>query len=101
MFIALEEAGYALTGVAFLFAGLALPRERRLLRAVRLIFLAGFTAVIAACVALSTAYGFDVEYRFEAAVITIDWMVLIVAGALLACAYGTDSQSAVSPGFRR
>ena len=40
----------------------------------------------AAFVTLSIAYGFDVEHRFEIAVITIDWTVLIVAGALLAFA---------------
>jgi hypothetical protein len=91
VFIALEEAGYALMGVAFLFAGLALPRESRLVRAVRLIFLGGFTAVAAVFATLSAAYGFDVEYRFEIAVITIDWTVLIVAGALLAILYRTGS----------
>lgn len=94
VFIALEEAGYALMGIAFLFAGLAVSRESRLLRAVRIVFLGGFTCVTAAFVVLSAAYGFDVEYRFEVAVITIDWTVLIVAGALLAFAYRTGSRGA-------
>jgi hypothetical protein len=34
VFIAFEEAGYALIGVAFLFAGLALSAESRVLRTV-------------------------------------------------------------------
>lgn len=94
VFIALEEAGYALMGIAFLFAGLVSSRDSRLLRAVRMVFLAGFTSVTAAFVVLSTAYGFDVEYRFEVAAITIDWTVLIVAGALLAIACRRRSEAA-------
>ena len=94
MFIALEEAGYMLMGAAFLFAALALSIENRLMRAVRIVVLVGFVSVTTAFVALSVLYGFDVEYRFEVAAITIDWTVLIVAGALLAIAYRTRSRAA-------
>ncbi len=86
VFIALEEAGYALMGGAFLFAGLALSAETRLLRAVRTIFVVGFASVATAFVALSFGYGLDVEYRVEVAAISVDWTVLIVAGTLLAIA---------------
>jgi hypothetical protein len=94
MFIALEEAGYMLMGAAFLFAALALSTENRLMRAVRIVVLVGFVSVTTAFVALSVVYGFDVEYRFEVAAITIDWTVLIVAGALLAIAYRRRSEAA-------
>lgn len=96
MFIALEEAGYMLMGAAFLFAALALSTENRLMRAVRIVFLVGFVSVTTAFVALSVLSGFDVEYRFEVAAITIDWTVLIVAGALLAIAYRTRSEAALA-----
>ena len=86
VFIALEEAGYALMGMSFLFAGRALSAERRLLRVVRIVFLTGFACVAAAFVFLSTVYKFDAEYRSEVAAITIDWTVLIIAGTLLAIA---------------
>ena len=72
----------------------ALRPHRRLMRAVRIVFLVGFVSVITAFVALSVVYGFDVQYRFEVAAITIDWTVLIVAGALLAIAYRTRSEAA-------
>jgi hypothetical protein len=72
VFIALEEAGYTLIGAAFLFAGLALSAERRVLGAVRMIFFLGCACVTTAFVALSGVYGFDVEYRLEVAAITID-----------------------------
>jgi uncharacterized membrane protein (GlpM family) len=90
VFIALEEAGYLLMGVAFLFAGLALSTDSRVLRAVRTIFFLGFASVVTTFVALSGMYGFDSEYRFEVAAISIDWTVLIAAGALLAIAYRTQ-----------
>jgi len=92
VFIALEEAGYLLIGLAFLLAGLALSTDSRVLRAVRTIFFLGFASVVTTFVALSAVYGFQVEYRFEVAVISIDWTVLIAAGALLAIAYGTQSR---------
>jgi len=92
VFIALEEAGYLLIGLAFLFAGLALSTDSRVLRAVRTIFFLGFASVVTSFVALSAVYRFRVEYRFEIAVISIDWTVLIAAGALLAMAYATQSR---------
>jgi hypothetical protein len=48
---------------------------------------AGFALVTVAVVALSAAYGVDVEYRFEVAAIAIDWTVLIASGTLLAFHY--------------
>ena len=92
VFIALEEVGYPLMGAAFLFAGLVLSTENRLVRAVRIVFLVGFASVTTAFVALSVVSGFDVEYRFEVAAITIDGTVLIVAGALLAMHTGGGAE---------
>jgi hypothetical protein len=88
VFIALEEAGYLAMGVAFLFAALAVSARDRLHRIVRWVFGTGFAAIVLLFVALSVAYGFEVEYRFEVAAITVDWTVLIVTGALLARTYG-------------
>jgi hypothetical protein len=84
VFIALEEAGYLLRGVAFLCCGLAVAGHNRLERVVRSVFLGGFALVLLLFIVLSAVYGFDVDYRFEVAAISIDWTVLIVAGALLA-----------------
>jgi hypothetical protein len=84
VFIALEEAGYMLMAVAFLFVGFALPKRSRLERALRLILVGGFVAVAVLFLVFSVVYGMDVEYRFEVAAITVDWTVLIVASTLLA-----------------
>jgi hypothetical protein len=103
VFIALEEAGYMLMGMAFLFAGLAVSANTGLLRAVRALFLIGFAAVAGAFVILSVVYGFDLEYRFEVAAITVDWTVVILTSILLAVAHRRDigRSSAVGPQITR
>ncbi|MGE3507715.1 MAG: hypothetical protein AB7N65_02385 [Vicinamibacterales bacterium] len=92
VFIALEEAGYTSMAVAFLFAGLTLPKEGRLERALRLILIGGFVAVAVLFVVFSVVYGMELEYRFEVAAITVDWTVLIVASTLLASVYARSGQ---------
>lgn len=87
VFIALEEAGYLLMAVAFLFAGLALSARPRWFGAARWVFLSGSAAVILMFVGLSWAYGPRVEYRFEVASIAVDWLVIIIASVVLGIAY--------------
>ena len=87
VFIALEEAGYLLMAVAFGFAGAALSKQGRWVLAARRMFLAGCWTVLLLFAAMSSAYGFDVEYRFEVAAISVDWIVLMATGLLLALAY--------------
>jgi len=91
VFIALEDAGYLLMAVSFLFAGLGLSPQDTPSRAARWVFASGFIGVMFLLVGLSMAYHLDVEYRFEVAAITVDWTVLIVAAALLAVAYRRSS----------
>lgn len=88
VFIALEEAGYLLMAVAFLFGGLAISPEPQPLRVLRYIFIAGFAAAAVLFVTLSIAYGTDLDYRFEVSVIAVDWLVLIAAGIVLARSVG-------------
>ena len=92
VFIALEEAGYTLMAVTFLFAGLALPKASRLERALRWILVGGFVSVGVVFVGLSVVYRMAVEYRFEVAAITIDWTVLIIASTLFAILYARSVQ---------
>jgi hypothetical protein len=58
---------------------------------VRRVFFAGFGAIVLSLSVLSAMYGYDVEYRFEVAAITVDWTVLVVAGAMLAALYRNRS----------
>lgn len=83
VFIALEEVGYLMMSLAFLciapvFAGGGLER------AIRWIYIGGFVLVVIALLIVSIMYGIEREYRFEIAVITLDWGTLIITGPLLA-----------------
>ncbi len=83
VFIALEDVGYLAIGVGLLCIGLAFPGRSWLERVLRWLLVGGGVAAVAALVWLAVAYGADLEYRFEVIGIGIDWLVLIVAGALL------------------
>lgn len=83
IFIALEELGYLLMSLAFLFCGFVFSGTARLDRTIRWLLIGGAAAAFVAYGALSLIYGRDLEYRFEVAVITINWTVLIVVGMLL------------------
>ncbi|MFI5287623.1 MAG: hypothetical protein ACHQ4F_15080 [Candidatus Dormibacteria bacterium] len=83
IFIALEDGGYSLMGLAFLFSGLSLRRLTRLERfAGRLLVISG-VAVIGVLVTMALIFGKELEYRFEVIALSIDWIVLVVAGVLL------------------
>jgi hypothetical protein len=83
IFIALEDAGYALMSVALLFTGLALGGPRRLERAIRWLFITSSCASLGALIGLSLLYGQDLEYRYEVTALSINWLALIVGGVLL------------------
>jgi hypothetical protein len=83
VFIALENVGYLLLGLSFLFVALALSGPARLERAVRWILAGGSLLTILGFFGMHLAYRFELEYRFEVFAIAIDWMALIVAGVLL------------------
>jgi hypothetical protein len=83
IFIALEDLGYLMMSVAFLFAAAVFAGGNRLERAIRWLFTAVSLLAIGAFIVLSLIYGHNLEYRFEVLVITINWTALIVAGVLL------------------
>jgi hypothetical protein len=70
-------------GLAFLFSGLSLGRLTRLERVVRRLLVISGVAVIGVLVSLALIFGKDLEYRFEVIALSIDWIVLMVAGVLL------------------
>jgi hypothetical protein len=87
IFIALEEIGYLLMSLSFLFMGLALSSRSSLEAAARCVFLVAFAFTIVTLVATSIMYGLDRSYRFEIAVISIDWLTLIANGILFAVVF--------------
>jgi hypothetical protein len=87
IFIALENVGYVLLNLAFLFIGVAMVRmPRRLWRAAGWIFAAGGSLTLVLLVLCGAIYRIRLDYRFEVTAIAITWLVLIAAPVLLSIA---------------
>src|SRR5215204_864280 len=83
IFIVLEGLGYLLMSLSFLFLAPVFADQGRLASTVRWIFIAGFVLTMIFLAVISINYGLDRMDRFEVAVISIDWLVLIINGVLL------------------
>jgi len=83
VFIALEDVGYLMMGVAFLFVAAVFGRREGLERVIRLVFFASSVLAVGSLIVLALIYGSDLEYRYEVVAILVDWIALIVSGALL------------------
>jgi hypothetical protein len=91
VFIALENVGYVLLNVAFLFMGVVIVGlPERLWRAAGWVFVAGGALTLAALVLYSVLYRARLDYRFEVAAIGVTWVVLIAAPVLLSIALGRN-----------
>lgn len=87
IFIALEEIGYLIMSVSFLFAAPVFGGADRVERIIRWIFAISFFLAILALVVLSFSYGINRQDRFEVVIISIDWLVLLVTGILLSVVF--------------
>jgi hypothetical protein len=97
VFIALEDIGYVMQGVAFVFVGAVFAGKSTLDRSVRWIYTLGGLLTIVALPALAMLFEQDLDYRFEMAALTINWTVLIVTGALLSVRFtGLGTPAAAS-----
>ena len=83
VFIALEEIGYIMMSLSFICIAPVFSGNNRLERSIRWTFIIGFVLTIISLIIVSVEYGISREYRFEVFIISIDWLVLIVSGALL------------------
>jgi hypothetical protein len=83
VFLALEELGYLMMSLSFLFIGIALGRGSRLESAIRWIFVLGFVLVTLSLTIIWISYALERLDRFEVMAISIDWLVLIINGVLL------------------
>jgi hypothetical protein len=87
VFLALEEVGYLVMSLSFLFMALVFANKSRLESAVLWIFVIAFILAIVSLVVISINYGLDRQDRFEVAVLSIDWLVLIINGGLLSVVF--------------
>ena len=87
VFLALEELGYLVMSLSFLFMAPVFANRNRLESAVRWIFVIAFILAIVSLAVISINYGLERQDRFEVAVLSIDWLVLIINGGLLSIVF--------------
>lgn len=87
VFIALEELGYLIMSLSFLFMAPVFANINRLETVVQWVFILGFVLAVVSLAAMSIVYGLERLDRFEVAVICIDWLVLIINGVLLSLVF--------------
>ena len=83
VFIALEELGFLLAGISFLFLAFTLGSSR-LERWIRWVLLGSSILLVGSFIGMSAVFSLVIEYRFEVAAITIVWLTLAVVGAMFA-----------------
>jgi hypothetical protein len=83
VFIVLEELGYLLMSLSFVFLAPVFAGGGRLAWTIRWVFVGGFVLTVVFLGAISAVYGLERMDRFEIAAISIDWLVLVVNGVLL------------------
>jgi len=84
VFIALENAGYFVMGLAFLATAAAIAPASRLSRTARWVFLVAGVLAVGGLVVFAALFGTDLDVRYEVAAISVDYLGLAVGGALLA-----------------
>jgi len=93
VFIALEDLGFLVMGLAFLFVAAGLVGRSRLERAGRYVLATGGILAVVALVVLALVYRSDLEYRYEVAAIAIDWLTLIAAGVLFSLLFRREARA--------
>lgn len=86
IFIALEELGYLLMSTSLLFMAPVFAKDT-VQKALRIIFLISFALTALSLAIISLQFGVQREYRFELAVISINWLALIPSGILLSLVF--------------
>lgn len=87
VFIALEDIGYILMSVAFLFVASTIEPHDRPARLARALFFSSGMLSLGSLLVLAVIYGYDLEYRYEVAAITITWIALSIGGVLLSLSF--------------
>jgi len=87
VFLVLEELGYLMMSLSFLFMAIALSGRNRLESAIRWIFIIGFVLVMVSLTVISINHGLERLDRFEVVVISINWLILIINGVLLSIVF--------------
>ena len=83
IFIALEEIGYIMMTLSYIFIALSFHQKTRLEGAIRLTFITPFPISMIFLVLYSVQYGLNRQDRFEIVILSFAWIALIINGILL------------------
>jgi hypothetical protein len=83
IFLGMEDLGYLMLSVAFLFVGFAITGQSRLERAARWLFIVAAVLVVGALIGTASLLRENLADRFEITAIAITWITLIIGGVLL------------------
>jgi hypothetical protein len=81
-FIVLEELGYLMMTLSFLFIAPVFAEKNRLEGSIRWILIISFVLAVVSMTLISINHGLNRQDRFEVIIISIDWLVLVVNGVL-------------------
>jgi hypothetical protein len=84
LFIAFEEVGYLFMSLVFLVLAQAFSSTKKYEKIIRWVFIVSFILTFASFTLISLIYGINREYRFEVAIITINYITLIISGIFIA-----------------
>ena len=83
VFVAMENVGYLLLGLALFTAAAVFTAPTRLERTLRWVLMAGGALSVVALPTLAILNGADLEYRYEVTAMALTWLTLITGGILL------------------
>lgn len=87
LFIALEELGYIMMVISFPFLAFTYIPANKTEKMLKWTFLAGFAVAVITFLMILFKFGINREYRYEVAIICIDWLILILAGIFQSIAF--------------
>jgi hypothetical protein len=82
VFIALEELGYLMMSLSFIFLVPIFSTKNRLENTIRYVYMVAFILTVVSFVIISMKYGAEKQDRFEVVAISVNWLALIVNGIL-------------------
>lgn len=95
IFIALEDLGYLLMSLAFICLVPVFSVSCKTEKTLRWLFIGNFSLSLISLALISAIYGINREYRFEVAVISFNWLTLIVFGILMSGIFRRNMQKSV------
>jgi len=94
LFIALEELGYIMMSLSLLSLVPIAKGKNKGYRSIRIVLIVASILTLVSCVAFTYLYGLEKQDRLEVAIISINWIALMILGVLFFRLYGREEKSA-------